>query len=69
MNREEKAKQNRERMPQVAAWVDEYRQWGVTVLHAVENGWVVGSPQVEENAFLVPANYFPCFQLSKVGKR
>ena len=67
MNRAEQAKKNRERMPQVAAWVDEYRQWGVTVVYAAENSVVMGTPQVEKNVFTVPPNYFPNFQIK--GKK
>jgi len=63
MTREEQAKKNRELMPQVAAWVDEYRQWGVTVIYANENGVVVGKPPIEKNVFTVPANYFPNFRI------
>ncbi len=63
MTREERAAENRARMPTVAAWVDEYAQWGVKVVYASEGGHTVGAQPTEANVFAVPAGYNPCYQV------
>ena len=63
MTRDEKAAQNRARMPTVAAWVDEYAQWGAKVIYASEGGHQVGKQPDEVNVFTVPAGYNPCYQI------
>lgn len=62
MTRDEKAAQNRARMPTVAAWVDEYAQWGAKVVYASEGGHQVGKQPDEANVFTVPAGYNPGYQ-------
>jgi hypothetical protein len=62
---------NRAAMPTVAALVDEYRALfpDLKVIHATENGLTVGKPSDESNAFRIPANYYPSFELPTKGRK
>jgi hypothetical protein len=52
-------------MPTVSAFVAEMSAQfpGLKVIYACENGIVVGVKPSDENAFQIPANYFPTRQV------
>jgi hypothetical protein len=61
--REDERRRNRERMPNLAALMDDWREqfpdakliWG----EDLETGVSVGTKPVDENVFVIPKDYFP----------
>lgn len=73
--REEQRRKNREKMPSLAALMDEVREqfpdakliWG----EDLGTGHTVGTKPVEENVFVIPKDYFPMatYETKRKAKR
>lgn len=46
-------------MPVTSALLDEFAEWGATVVYAQENGITAGKKPDYSNAFTIPPGYYP----------
>lgn len=67
MSIEAKRAARRAAMPITTELVEQYAEFGATVVYASENGHAYGKPPQYAEVFDIPPNYFPCKQFE--GKR